>query len=119
VQTFRYSRSLLHRHRFLGPRPLMPRIGRMSASPVESLQAMQGLGCEALDYLGVACQQVLSWALARSQGERSLACARLAAFWDSGFDLWESLTSRRSLYRDSSQSSRAVARFSMAVTVVQ
>ena len=30
VQTLRYSRSLLHRHRFLGPRPLMPRIGRMS-----------------------------------------------------------------------------------------
>ena len=26
------------------------------ASPVESLQAMQGLGCEALDYLGVARQ---------------------------------------------------------------
>lgn len=36
-----------------------------------------------------------------------------------GASLWESLTSRRSLYRDSSQSSRAVARFSMAVTVVQ
>ena len=30
VQTLRYSRSLLHRHGFLGPRPLMPRIGRMS-----------------------------------------------------------------------------------------
>ena len=29
-------------------------------------------------------RQVLSWALARSPGPRSLACARLAAFCDSG-----------------------------------
>jgi hypothetical protein len=39
--------------------------------------------------------------------------------WDrSLMPLWESLTSR-SQYRDSSQSSKAIARFSMAVTVVQ
>ena len=31
--------------------------------------------------------QVLSWALARSPGERSFACALLAAFWDSGLFL--------------------------------
>jgi hypothetical protein len=34
MQTFRYSRSLLPRHRFLGPRPLMPRIAQGRASTV-------------------------------------------------------------------------------------
>ena len=29
-------------------------------------------------------RQVLSWAFARSPGERSLACALLASFWDCG-----------------------------------
>jgi hypothetical protein len=29
--------------------------------------------------------QLLSWALARSPGDRSLAWARLASFWDPGF----------------------------------
>ena len=29
-------------------------------------------------------RQVLSWAFARSPGERSFACARLASFWDWG-----------------------------------
>jgi len=29
-------------------------------------------------------RQVLSWAFARSPGERSFACALLACFWDSG-----------------------------------
>jgi hypothetical protein len=29
-------------------------------------------------------RQVLSWAFARSPGDRSLACALLASFWDCG-----------------------------------
>ena len=29
-------------------------------------------------------RQVLSWAFARSPGDRSFACALLACFWDSG-----------------------------------
>jgi hypothetical protein len=32
-------------------------------------------------------EQVLSWAFARSPGDRSFACALLACFWDSGLFL--------------------------------